>query len=419
MKKYEAEVLPIFIKKLVCVINLGRYVLNEGSGTREYPLNPDILSRVHFSARTTLSTKCRKIFKRVGGAFIQHISVQVYHGRMYFFAVFFVFFFIPVFVQARITDWRSYGPLHTQIQNPLHLQFLAMPMEDPQTLEYRQFETYLHTTFSNVFEYDQSGSILINMDMEIWRTVLGLGYAITPDLDVFVEVSVISNGGGFLDGMIQGYHSLFNFPNGGRELVANNQFSHTLSQNGTTLFNHAATGFGFSDTTLRFKLNASYVLPIPFEFAMAPYIKIPTGSETKGLGSGHVDFGLSFFAHKKFLRRFHSFTQLGMVVLGSHDALGALLKPTYFNFGQSFEYQIVNGLSALIQLTGSSPAFKNRDNDDLSKMIMDFNVGVAGAFPLNHKILDEFFYQGSFGEDILSTGPSVDFSVFFLTGVRY
>jgi hypothetical protein len=201
--------------------------------------------------------------------------------------------------------------------------------------------------------------------------------------------------------------------------VADNQFSYTLSQNGTTLFNHGITSFGLADTTLRFKLNASYVLPIPFELAIAPYIKIPTGSETKGLGSGHVDFGLSLFAHKNFWRRLHSFTQVGMVVLGGHDTLDALLKPTYFNFGQSFEYQIVNGLSALIQLTGSSPAFKNRDNDDLSKMVMDFNVGLAGAFPLKHKILDEFFYQWSFGEDILSTGPSVDFSVFFLTGVRY
>lgn len=332
---------------------------------------------------------------------------------------FLILIFLPILAHARITDWRSYGPLHTQTQNPLYLQFLAMPMEAPQTLDYHQFETYLHTTFSNVFEYDQSGSILINMDMEIWRTVLGLGYAITPDLDVFVEVPVISNGGGFLDSVIQSYHNLFNFPNGGRELVANNQFSYTVSQNGTTLFNHTATGFGLSDTTLRFKLNASYVLPIPFELAIAPYIKIPTGSETKGLGSGHVDFGLSLFAHKNFLRRFHSFTQVGIVVLGGHTTLDALLKPTYFNFGQSFEYQIVNGLSALIQLTGSSPAFKNRDNDDLSKVAMDFNVGVAGTLPLKHKFLDEFFYQWSFGEDILSTGPSVDFSVFFLTGVRY
>lgn len=332
-------------------------------------------------------------------------------------ALFALFFAAPA--HARITDPRPTGPLLTRTQNPLYLQLLAMPMESPQTLNDNQHEATLATTFSNLFEFDQSGTTQTNLDMELWRTALTFSYGISDELDVKIEIPFISNTGGFLDGFVQWYHSTLGVPNAGRDLVANGQFSYQVVQNGVTLINYAQSPFGLSDITLRGKYLLSDKISLPFKLAITPYIKLPTGLASKGLSSGHVDAGISVLAQKN-LKRFCFTTQLGATVLGSVNNLSAVTKRTFFTFGQSFEFQITNYLSALVQLSGNTTAFKNIDSTDLSDPVIDLNVGIAGNIVREKPgLIDEFFYQASFGEDIISSGPSVDFSVLFLTGIRY
>lgn len=330
-------------------------------------------------------------------------------------------FFLATAAHARITDLRPAGPLATRAQNPLYLQLLALPMESPQTLNRDQFETTLSTTFSNLFEFDQSGNTQTNLDMELWRTALTLGYGISDELDVKIEIPFISNSGGFLDGFVQWYHSALGVPNAGRDTVANGLFTYQVAQGGVTLINYTAAPFGLSDITLRCKYLLSDKISLPFKLAVAPYVKLPTGLKGKGLGSGHVDAGLSVLAQKS-LKRFHLTTQFGAIVLGNVNNLGAITQRYFLTFGQGLELQIVDGLSALVQLTGNTTAFKNVDTTDLSYPVVDLNVGFAGNVVNKGKKygpIDEFFYQASFGEDIIASGPSVDFSVLLLTGIRY
>lgn len=320
---------------------------------------------------------------------------------------------------AGIVNLKSSGPLLTRTQHPLYLQFLAMPMESPKTLHRQQFETILTTTFSNLFEYDLDGQTQYNLDMEVWRTSLIFGYGLTDTLDVRIEVPMITNSGGFMDGTIQWYHNLFGFPNGGRDLVSNNQFSYSFTQNGNTLLNHSSTPLGLSDMSLRLKFLLSDYTQMPFQLSLVPYLKIPTGQSSKGLGSGHFDVGFSLFAKKDILKRFYWFSQLGVIALGGQNHLDPILKNLSLAFGQSFEFQILDGLSVITQLTGNTSFFRDIDSSDLKKIVLDLNVGFAGSFPLNHSLFHEFYYQWSFSEDVLSQGPSVDFSVLFLAGVKY
>ncbi|MBU0504701.1 DUF3187 family protein [bacterium] len=308
--------------------------------------------------------------------------------------------------------------MYTRSQNPLYLQFLAMPIESPQTLKKGQKEAIAHTAFSNIFEYSPLTNTLLNIDMEVWRTAFNFKYGITDEIDVMVEMPFITNSGGFLDGFVQWYHNLFGLPNGGRELVSNNDYHYEITQNGTSLINYPKTVFGFSDITLRVKYLFSDRISLPIKVAWTCYFKIPTGRFSRGLSSGQVDAGFSFLAEKR-IKRFHFVTQLGLVVLGMSEDLAAIQKRGLFVFGQSIEFQILNNLSAIIQLTGNTAGFKNVDAGELTGTVADLNVGLAGSFDLKKGWFDTFFYQWSFSEDVLSRGPSVDFSVLFLAGVRY
>jgi hypothetical protein len=329
-------------------------------------------------------------------------------------------FFCPTLpAHARITDLRGYGPLKSRSQNPLYLQFLALPMESATTLNRGEFETELATTFSNTFEFSPFTATQVNLDMESWRTALTLGYGITESLDVKLEVPIISNGGGFLDSFIQEYHNLFGLPSGGRDRIADGSFSYSINQGGTALVNHGSQPAGLSDINLRAKYSLSEHVRLPFDLAVSAHLKLPTGQKSAGLGSGHVDGGIGIHAHKDFFRQFHSHTHVGAIFLGGHDGLDPLLREFVFSFGQSFEWQFVDGFSAIVQLTGNTSAFHGVDAAELSEIVLDLNVGFAGAFTLGKGLVDEFYYQASFSEDVMSSGPSTDFSVLLLTGIRY
>jgi hypothetical protein len=325
----------------------------------------------------------------------------------------------PHIAVARIQDLRSSGPLSTRSQNPLYLQFLGMPIESAQTLNKHQMESSAETTFSNVFEKRVSGTTQVSFDMEIWRTALTYKYGATDNLDFKIELPFLTTGGGFLDSFIQGYHDAFGFPNGGRNRFPNGTFDFQLTQGGTTVFNYADTDFGLSDITLR----AKYLIPklpfkLPIKIALATYLKLPTGKLTEGASSGYPDLGETLLIETR-LKRFHFVTQAGVAILTGHDKMASLLRNFYFQFGQSVEFQILDGLSAIAQVTGNTSAFKNVTAQELKSPVVDLNLGVAGTFPLHHKIFDEFYYQFSFGEDVTAIGPSVDFSVLWLVGVRY
>ncbi len=319
---------------------------------------------------------------------------------------------------AKVTTFRSEGPLPTRTQHPIYLQFLALPMEAPQTLKRDRFETNIHTTFSNIFEYDTVSNTQINLDMELYRTAFQFTYGLSDKLDVKIELPIISTTGGFLDRFVEGYHDIFNLPESGRKFAPYDEVHFSVIRNGTRLINHNGVGIGLSDTVVRFKYLLSDHFGWPFQIAIAPYLKIPTGQFANGLGSGRFDGGLSLLFQKD-LKRFHLTTHVGFVLLGSHKYLSDIIGTGFVSFGQSLSFQLSDHFSLIAQLTGNTSAFANVDTRDLREVVLDLNTGVAGSVPIQNTFFKEFFYQASFSEDILSSGPSVDFSLITNIGIRY
>jgi len=290
-------------------------------------------------------------------------------------------------------------------------------MESPRTLPQGKYETSLSTAFSNIFEFNTVNTTTVVMDMELWRTALDLTYGLRENFDVKIEIPFIGNTGGFLDSLVQTYHNAFGLPNGGRELVNHNSFTYRTTQNGTTLNNYSK-GFGLSDIVLRFKYDATDTLNTPVKIAIAPYLKLPTGLRSKGFGSGFFDGGVSFLGQKTW-KKVSFTTHLGFVITGDQKNLTPIQKHGFFSFGQSIEWRLWKGFSPIIQLTGNTAAFKNTDAKELSQIVLDLNVGFAGSVPVKIAWIDELFYQWSFSEDVMGSGPSVDFSILFRGGIRY
>lgn len=323
-----------------------------------------------------------------------------------------------LFLCSNSVHAKSNGPLNVRTQNPLYLQFLAIPMEAPQTLNPKQTELRLSTTFSNMLESSYVPD-QVNFDMELWRTSLQVGYGLFENFDVFVELPFISNAGGFLDKFVQNYHQAFNLPNGNRSLVPHGIYNYSYTDStGNTLFNYSKSTFGLSDPSLRLKAHLNQWFNLPFDLAILGSLKLPLGNNAQGLSSGGFDAGISLIAQKQW-HSFYFTTQIGGVVTDTNPTLVSIQNPGYFLFGQSVEWQISQPVSILLQLTGNTSLFQNVAAPDLSEMVLDLNIGVAGTVPVNDQIFKEFFYQFSFSEDLLATGPSVDFSLLFQTGVRF
>lgn len=339
-------------------------------------------------------------------------------GRWLHWCFILVFILFPFSSHAKIIDLRPDGPLLTRTQHPIYLNLLAMPMEAPQTLNKNQFESSIETTFSNIFEYDTISQTQINLDMELYRTALNFSYGLSDKLDVKIELPFISTAGGFLDRFVEGYHDLFNLPESGRKFAPYDEVHFTVIRRGRRLVDFNSIPMGLTDITVRFKYLLSDHFSWPFKLALAPYLKLPTGQVTDGLSSGHFDGGLSLLFQKD-LKRFHLTTHVGLALLGNHKYLDPILGHVFFSFGQSVRFQLWNHFSLVAQITGNTSPFENVDTRDLREIILDLNTGVAGEIPLRHSIFDEIFYQASLSEDILSSGPSVDFSLLMRFGVRY
>lgn len=331
------------------------------------------------------------------------------------------FFFLPTLAVAHVfslNKFHTYGPISVRSQNPLHLLFLFDPLERPEPISKGHFDFAIETNFSNLFEFmPRNTGVGLDLDMELVRTAIKIGYGVTKNNSVGIQIPFITMQGGVLDSFIQGYHKAFGFPNAGRDRVANGRFGYQVTNNGTILYQVNQEAFGLGDLVLWDKLKVFDETKWIPAIAVKGSLKIPTGRRSQGTGSGNPDFAFSVFAEKSY-KRIHSYSQIGLSLLGSHPNLDPFLVNGATVFGEALEFNLTEHHSVVAQVWGNSPIFKNTGIEDLSSATFDLTVGFSGAYPIK-KILRKIHYQFGFAEDALSLGPSVDFTLYFNLGVEY
>ena len=320
-------------------------------------------------------------------------------------------------VQA-VTDYSLLGPLQVRNQNPLYLQFLMPRAEDSSVVPKGHLNLTFTAPYSNLYENPfniSSGTNLI-LDMEIFRPAFFFRYGFREDWEAGAELPFLEFSGGFLDPFIQGFHDVFNFPNGGRENRRNGAFEYRVESRDGVNYQVDDQPFGLSDITFHLKRHLfkeeKFGKYSP-GLAATAYLKIPTGMRSEGLGSGRPDLGFNFSSDKSFWRM-GTYLNLGLVILGGQADLDPILRPALVTWMLGAELVAIEKyLNVTFQLNGDSALFTGTGVAQLSHGSLDLVVGLSG------RVGDRFFWQFGFTEDPDINGPSIDFTTTFVVGYHW
>jgi len=314
-------------------------------------------------------------------------------------------------------DYPSFGPISVRNQNPVYLQNLGLTPRRAEPLPHGTLETRIDSAYSNMYEYGQDANSMMDLDMEFWRLALHVDYGLTQDLEIGVEIPFVHFNGGFLDSFIQDFHNAFGLPNGGRDQVANNQFSYRFDAGGQTLFNFPAATFGLGDISIHVKNQLAGEDSDWPDLAWFADIKFPTGRRSRGFGSGAPDFGFGAILDASW-KRLHGHFNCGYFVLGGNNMIDGFMYNNMFAYTVAGEVTILDNWSGIIQLNGSTPLLTGASYDQWNGVPLDLIVGFRGE---EKRIIDNYdlIWQFGFSEDVTSRGPSVDFTIFLSIGFRF
>lgn len=266
-------------------------------------------------------------------------------------------------------------------------------------------------------------SIHIDEDTDDWESVVDLEYT-TAELmvetrvcayfSVKAEIPFVAMGSGFLDGFLNEYHELGNFPDYGRPERPNNEFLYYIREtNGSFWFQAEESGFRPADATVSVKVPVSAWSDRPLfsgyrlNTAVKYSLKVPTGDKGQGLGSGRYDHGFYLLTKLK-KENLLFFLSPGVIFPSDPETEGAEIRlktmGTLFS-GIGFTYRKKWYFSAQINAF-TSPYDFDIDAFDLP--------GVELTMGLRYHLNSRIAFEGAFSEDLVGVVP--DFTVH--SGIR-
>lgn len=137
---------------------------------------------------------------------------------------------------------------------------------------------YVNDTNEYAARDNANESIVI--DGEATQLSYDVHYGITDRWEAGLFVPVLSQGGGILDSIIQGWHRTWGLPNGGREDAPKNRYLYQYTRNNQLLLNVSQGSVTFGDL----RLGTGYLLAD--HLAARAMLKLPTGDASHLSGSG-------------------------------------------------------------------------------------------------------------------------------------
>ena len=184
-------------------------------------------------------------------------------------------------------------PFYTQNQSPLVLIYGLPPIGDASLLPARKADARLIVDLANNYVNDSNPRESILLDGESTRVTLDIRYGALRGFEVGVTIPYIILSGGFLDGFIEGYHSTFGLPQGGRDQAPRNRLLYVYQRDGQQRLkiDSSSTGLGDVSLTGGWQLFQGENKP-QRAVALRASLKFPTGDSDQLHGSGSTDFFL-------------------------------------------------------------------------------------------------------------------------------
>lgn len=203
---------------------------------------------------------------------------------------------LPVFDDDE--DW-SKGPLYGNSLFLIyynHFTFPCFSAEAPRQYDLEWgVSTYLTNDVLYFISKDSAGRETFSTERDYESLVMELDaeYSFSDGWMVGGMFRFVGYYGGFMDSVIESFHGLFNFPNGGRESADDGEvYINNQNDNNVNFFlDHAAFFFGDIDLWIKYTFYQSDIL----SFATSGGLKIPTGA-LSGLSvasTGYPDIALA------------------------------------------------------------------------------------------------------------------------------
>jgi hypothetical protein len=177
------------------------------------------------------------------------------------------------------------GPVAVKTNGPISGTFLQFRPRSMPTTPVTQVAVAYTSSYSNVYENGAGDGATVVLDGEIWRPAFIARTGVTDTADIEFELPFVYGSSGFLDGVIESWHSFFGQPNGGREARDKNDYDMVVTKDGQEIFHLEGNDLALGDIPITFTQR------IGTTFALRAGLELPTGDEGEGFGNGGWDWG--------------------------------------------------------------------------------------------------------------------------------
>jgi len=296
------------------------------------------------------------------------------------------------------------GPLQVRNRFPPHLMFLTPMPDSPRVLKKNSIEAAFSMDYTSLYAHHVAEEWAVLMDMEMLVLDFSLAWGVTDALDLSVDVPLIQMSDGFLDRFLENYHGMFGFPNYGKEERPYDEFAYHIQKEDQDWFEADPGKFYLGETVLSAKLRL--VGPKQnrhFNSSLAYAIKLPTGDEKRGFGSGRIDQVITLLTQFRFAPVV-LYLNPGYIFLADPKTLGPEVSvDDIFTMLAGIEFEVGEKWSLLAQVNTYTSMFKDTGvphlDQDSTELALGFSVQVSNRMNL------EF----AFCEDLTRAAP--DFTV--------
>jgi hypothetical protein len=299
--------------------------------------------------------------------------------------------FLPLLVLA-----QDYPGLPTRSQNPL-LQSYLIPTVPLNAHGEWSFAHNLYIT--NTYQNDASSNEYLVIDVENTRYDFQAAYQYNQ-WTFGLTLSLISNQSGQLDQIINGFHSSLDLPEGGRDLVPDDQINLIYQKNGIDIIHSNQSSSGMADI----QLNASY--PLSPSQSLWVVLELPSSESSEFISNQQTDVAVAYSSNNIQSDQLTSYSTIGLSILADSGLLEHQLNKqvVFAQFGLSYAYS--DQYHFLLQADFHSSMVKDTHIEALDHSLQgQFGLRLPKLF--DHQQLDIFF-----SEDILpGHAPDVTFAL--------
>lgn len=258
-------------------------------------------------------------------------------------------------------------------QNPLLLGF-GLPFASSTELpKLDHWAVSIAHTRSNTLNDERSDGEHLVLDGEVGLSTLSVFYGVDKDWSVGLVVPVISHGGGGLDRLIVDFHDRFNFPNGARKRVPDNQLNYSYMRNDQAVLAYDQSGASLGDVALL--LGYQWVAEGRDQAALYAQFKLPTGDPDKLSGNGEFDYANWFTARRSLGGNWMVQGAFGLALLGNSNHPIPNYNHVFFG-ALGLDWTPVNRLSLRVQFDYHGKVFRGTKLDLLGPVV-SVTSGVA------------------------------------------